>query len=196
MDDFADFDARCRLQLVTGDGRPLAGIEYLGIDVEALQRFLEDAGIFPDFIAQADDMLRPWFEHAHRRQAVRLFASRFGNGTAPFFAGFDSDAALFDFNGLEVVHIMAEDIRFSSQRSRRRCRAGLYVMGRRHCIADDGFMYLTVRPGVFRHFLRRFRNFFIRIVAGPIVRHVFFDRAGIEADFFDAVAQVAGIGNG
>ena len=69
-------------------------------------------------------------------------------------------------------------------------------MGRRHCIADDGFMYLTVRLSVFRHFLWRFRNFFIRIVAGPIVRHVFFDRAGIEADFFDAVAQVAGIGNG
>ena len=193
MDDFTDFNASCRFQFVAGNGRALASIEYLSIDIEALQRFLKDTGIFPDFVTQADGVLRSRFEHAHRRQPIRHFASRFGYGTAPFFTGFDSNAALFDFNGFEIVHVMAEDIRFPCQRSR---RAGLYVMSRWHRITDDRFMDLAVRRSIFRYFLNLFPGLFIRVVASPIVRHVFFDGAGIEADFFDAVSQVAGVGYG
>ena len=144
MDDFADLDASRRFQFIARNGRPLAGIEYLGVDIEALQRFLEDAGIFPDFIAQADGVLRTRFQHAHRRQMVRLFTGGFGNGTAPFFARIDGDAALFDFDGFEVVHVMTKDIRFLRQR-RFYWGGRLDIVGRRFRIADDGFMDLAER---------------------------------------------------
>ena len=42
MNDLADLDTGCRFQFVPRDGRPLAGMKYLGVDIEALQRFLKD----------------------------------------------------------------------------------------------------------------------------------------------------------
>ena len=40
--DLADLDARCRLELIARDGRPVAGVDDLCLDVEVLERLLQD----------------------------------------------------------------------------------------------------------------------------------------------------------